>query len=130
MRAVSFLLLFSGFGFAVAQDSEPPPAAPDKAAAPVTAPEDSRAAWLTQSAFGGLGGDAVVHYLDGDAVVHYKAPGRREFSGSPTDVCSVRLLEMPIPKDVRFTVRKFHPRPTGDKIYAQVPAPPCPERSR
>jgi hypothetical protein len=116
MRAISLLLLFSGFGCALAQNSAPPPA-PDNAAASASAPADARLAWLTQPVFGG-GPGAVV--------VHYNSRARMEFTGRPTGVCSVRLLEMPIPKDVRFTVGKFRPRPTVDRLWAEVPAPPCP----
>jgi len=112
------LLLFSGFGFAVAQDLTPPPA-PDSAA-PASAPAGARAVWLTQPVHTGAAGEVALHY---------KAPGRMELTGRPTGVCSIRLLEMPIPKDVRFTVRNFQPRPNGDQIYAQVPAPPCPQTS-
>jgi len=116
VRAIIVCLLFSGFGLAMAQDSAPPPAS-DNAAASAGAPADSPAAWLTQPVFGGAAGPVAGHY---------RAPGRMEFTGRPTGVCSVRLLEMPIPKDVWFTVREFHPRPTGDRLWAQVPAPPCP----
>jgi len=51
MRAISLLLLFSGFGCALAQNSAPPPA-PDNAAASASAPADARLAWLTQPVFG------------------------------------------------------------------------------
>jgi hypothetical protein len=124
LRAIAVLLLFFGFGCAVAQDSAPPPAsnnAPTSARAPsASAPADPRAAWLVASLFGGAPGAFVVHY---------NRQGRTEFTGRPTGVCSVRLLEMPLPKDVGFTVRKFHPPSTGDRPYAEVPAPPCPEES-
>jgi len=119
MRAIPFLLLFSGIGLAVAQDSATPPASTNALTSAI-APADPRASWLVASLFGGAPGTLADHY---------NSRGRTEFVGQPTGVCSVRPLEMPIPGDVWFTVRKVRPRLTGDRRYAQVPAPPCPEGS-
>ena len=123
MRAIRILLLAGGIGFAMAQDS-----APSQDNSP-SATADPNTVLPTQRLFGG--GPVVVVNYGAQGQRQYKYfPGRTEFAGQPTGVCSVRLLEMPIPKDVTFTVRKIHPRPTGDKLYAQAPAPPCPAGSR
>jgi len=129
VRAIRILLLAGGIGLAMAQDSAPAPA-PQSAAAPASAPVDPRGVWLTQPVFGGATGAGTVRYGPQGQMVFEHFPERREFASRPSGVCSVRLLEMPIPNDVRFTMRKIHPPDTGDKPYAEVPAPPCPRESR
>jgi hypothetical protein len=49
-----------------------------------------------------------------------------ELAGQAPSVCSVKLLEMPIPQDVHFTMKVVRPPKIDDKIFAKVPAPACP----
>jgi hypothetical protein len=44
----------------------------------------------------------------------------------PSSVCSVKLAEMPIPKDVHFTMGVVQLPSLDRGIAGRVPAPPCP----
>lgn len=114
VRAFIGLFVFAGFGCALAQEAVPPQGA---ASAPAGAGANSENARLSQPVFGGA---ASVERLYDQAAQH------RAFTGRPGGVCSVRLLEMPIPKGAGFTIRKARPQPTGDRMSVEPPAPPCP----
>ncbi|HTP87997.1 MAG TPA: hypothetical protein VMJ34_13675 [Bryobacteraceae bacterium] len=60
-----------------------------------------------------------------------RAPASEKFraltASRPDKVCAVRLLEMPIPKDEKFTIRTTRPPKIDPGILAEPPAPACPK---
>ena len=47
-------------------------------------------------------------------------------TAAPPPVCAVKLQEMPIPRDVHFTMKKVKPPKIDEKIFAKPPATACP----
>jgi hypothetical protein len=108
MRAMAFLLALFGSAGALAQDRPP-------AAGPAT-PEFH----LLQWSFGQDGRPTVRRLV---------APQDRtavDLAGRPSAVCSVKLLEMPIPQGEEFTMKVVRPPKMDERIFANVPAPACP----
>jgi hypothetical protein len=133
------VLVLLGSFCAMAQDSAryrdfaqngPRPAWPDRELLSCMA---SRARGLCASE-GGIG--PGLRLIQWDFEVGPPAAARRfmnpqnyesvELAGRRSRVCSVGLLEMPIPRDKKFTMRVVPVRETGDRIYARFPAPACP----
>jgi hypothetical protein len=115
MRAIAALLVLLGSGCAVAQDSAP-------AVGPAK-PEAPAEQWL-------LGRPFTIAPESGLLVAarQFSRSQKHELpeSSQGSAVCSVKLLEMPIPRDKKFTMRVTRPSRIDDGIYAKAPAPACP----
>ncbi|MGA2181738.1 MAG: hypothetical protein ABSH47_01790 [Bryobacteraceae bacterium] len=104
MRVIAAVLVFLGSACALAQDPAP--------AGKSARPDVRLVPWSFEAA-----PRAAAHPQNVEAV---------EIVAQRSPVCSVRLLEMPIPQDTKFTMRVLPAPETGDRINAKVPAPACP----
>jgi hypothetical protein len=107
MRAMAALLVLIGSGCAMAQDSAPvlEPIKPDVYSFPWS-PVPVR--FVTVRQFSDSRKGKLAEAWRGGAV------------------CSVKLLEMPMPRETKFTMRFTRPPEIDKGIFAKPPAPACP----
>lgn len=108
MRVIVALLAFLGPACALAQDT------------PVALNLDDRGVQLVPWTFAQASPPAAARFF---------GPWNAEpieLAGRLPAVCSVKLVEMPVPKDIHFTMKVVRPPKMDEKIFAEAPAPACP----
>jgi hypothetical protein len=111
MRVIAALLMFLGSACLPAQDSSAPSLKPVR-------PEVRLVGWTLEQ-----NPAAARRFFDPRNNEPVVMAARR------SRVCSARLLEMPMPEGTKFALRVAPVPETGDRIFAQAPAPACTQQS-
>jgi hypothetical protein len=122
VKSVLLLGLFTAAAYGQDPFLQPPAPAPPKA--------DYLNGEAWKHAFQGLFGKSNQRLGNPPNIV-FKPPSGRVFhviEGSRPDVCAVRLLEVPLPRNVEAWTPQVVPPADGySTVEAQVPAPACPK---